>query len=55
MMSTIKLKISRTAGRGQRIGLFAGTGVGKSVLLGMIARYTDADVTVLAPRPTETK
>lgn len=37
-----------TAGRGQRLGLFAGTGVGKSVLLGMIARYTDADVTVLA-------
>ena len=36
-----------TAGRGQRLGLFAGTGVGKSVLLGMIARYTDADVTVL--------
>lgn len=37
-----------TVGRGQRLGLFAGTGVGKSVLLGMIARYTDADVTVLA-------
>ena len=37
-----------TAGRGQRLGLFSGTGVGKSVLLGMIARYTDADVTVLA-------
>jgi flagellum-specific ATP synthase len=36
-----------TAGRGQRLGLFSGTGVGKSVLLGMIARYTDADVTVL--------
>jgi len=37
-----------TAGRGQRLGLFAGTGVGKSVLLGMIARYTSADVTVMA-------
>jgi flagellum-specific ATP synthase len=37
-----------TAGQGQRLGLFAGTGVGKSVLLGMIARYTDADVTVVA-------
>ena len=37
-----------TAGRGQRLGLFSGTGVGKSVLLGMIARYTDADATVLA-------
>lgn len=37
-----------TAGCGQRLGLFAGTGVGKSVLMGMIARYTDADVTVLA-------
>jgi flagellum-specific ATP synthase len=37
-----------TAGRGQRLGLFAGTGVGKSVLLGMISRYTAADVTVMA-------
>ncbi len=37
-----------TIGRGQRMGLFAGTGVGKSVLLGMIARYTSADVTVIA-------
>ena len=37
-----------TIGCGQRMGLFAGTGVGKSVLLGMIARYTSADVTVIA-------
>lgn len=37
-----------TAGRGQRLGLFAGTGVGKSVLMGMIARYTDADITVVS-------
>ncbi|RZL89030.1 MAG: FliI/YscN family ATPase, partial [Variovorax sp.] len=36
-----------TVGRGQRIGLFAGSGVGKSVLLGMMARYTRADVIVV--------
>jgi flagellum-specific ATP synthase len=36
-----------TVGRGQRIGLFAGSGVGKSVLLGMMARYTHADVIVV--------
>ncbi len=36
-----------TVGRGQRLGLFSGTGVGKSVLLGMMARYTEADVIVL--------
>lgn len=35
-------------GRGQRIGIFAGSGVGKSVLLGMIARHTAADVNVIA-------
>ncbi len=34
-------------GRGQRIGLFAGTGVGKSVLLGMMTRYTRADVVIV--------
>lgn len=36
-----------TVGRGQRIGVFAGTGVGKSTLLGMICRYTRADVNVI--------
>ena len=36
-----------TVGRGQRIGIFAGSGVGKSVTLGMIARNTDADVNVI--------
>ena len=36
-----------TVGRGQRLGLFAGSGVGKSVLLGMMARYTTADVIVV--------
>ncbi len=34
-------------GRGQRMGLFAGTGVGKSVLLGMMTRFTSADVVVV--------
>ena len=37
-----------TAGRGARLGIFSGTGVGKSVLLGMIARNTDADLSVIA-------
>lgn len=36
-----------TCGEGQRIGIFAGSGVGKSTLLGMIARYSDADVNVI--------
>ena len=36
-----------TVGRGQRLGLFAGTGVGKSVLLGMMTRFTDAEIIVV--------
>ena len=36
-----------TIGKGQRIGIFAGAGVGKSTLLGMIARFTQADVNVI--------
>lgn len=36
-----------TVGRGQRLGLFAGTGVGKSILLGMMAKFTKADVVVV--------
>jgi flagellum-specific ATP synthase len=37
-----------TVGRGQRVGIFSGSGVGKSVLLGMMARFTEADVNVIA-------
>jgi len=37
-----------TCGRGQRMGVFSGSGVGKSILLGMMARYTAADVIVIA-------
>ena len=37
-----------TVGKGQRLGIFAGAGVGKSTLLGMVARYTSADVNVVA-------
>ena len=36
-----------TVGRGQRLGLIAGSGVGKSVLLGMLTRFTEADVVVI--------
>lgn len=37
-----------TVGKGQRVGIFAGSGVGKSTLLGMIARNTSADINVIA-------
>ena len=37
-----------TCGKGQRMGIFAGSGVGKSTLLGMIARFSEADVNVIA-------
>ena len=36
-----------TVGKGQRVGIFAGSGVGKSVMLGMIAKNTNADVSVI--------
>ena len=36
-----------TLGRGQRVGLMAGSGVGKSVLLGMMTKYTNADIVVI--------
>jgi len=37
-----------TVGRGQRLGIFSGSGIGKSTLIAMIARYTEADVNVIA-------
>ena len=36
-----------TLGRGQKVGIFAGAGVGKTTLLGMITRFSRADVVVL--------
>ena len=37
-----------TVGKGQRLGIFSGSGIGKSILLGMIARNTEADINVIA-------
>ena len=37
-----------TCGRGQRLGIFSGSGVGKSSIMGMIARYTHADINIIA-------
>jgi len=37
-----------TCGEGQRVGVFSGSGIGKSIMLGMMARYTSADVNVIA-------
>lgn len=42
------IDVCMPVGRGQRMGIFAGSGVGKSTLLGMMARNTDADVAVIA-------
>lgn len=42
------IDLMTTLGRGQRLGIFAGPGVGKSTLLGQIARQTEADVNVIA-------
>lgn len=42
------IDVFTTCGKGQRLGIFAGSGVGKSTLLGMIARYCKADVNVIS-------
>lgn len=42
------LDATTTFGRGQRVGIFAGAGVGKSTLLGMLSRFCDADINVIA-------
>ncbi len=42
------IDLFNTCGKGQRVGIFGGSGVGKSTLMGMLARFTSADVNVLA-------
>ena len=42
------INASLTIGCGQRVGLFAGSGVGKSILLGMMTRFTEADIVIVA-------
>jgi len=42
------IDLTATVGQGQRLGIFAGSGVGKSIMLGMMARGTSADVNVIA-------
>ena len=37
-----------TVGRGQRLGIIAGSGVGKSILLGMMTKFTEAEIVVVA-------
>ncbi|GIR83810.1 MAG: hypothetical protein CM15mP85_04340 [Rhodobacterales bacterium] len=46
-MGNRNINATLTLGRGQRIGIIAGSGVGKSVLLSMIAKSTNADVVVI--------
>jgi flagellum-specific ATP synthase len=46
-VGVVAINAMLTVGRGQRLGLFAGSGVGKSVLLGMMTRFTNADVIVV--------
>ena len=43
----VRINSMLTVGMGQRIGIIAGSGVGKSVLLGMMSRYTTADIVVV--------
>lgn len=46
-MGVRAINATLAVGRGQRLGIFSGSGVGKSTLMGMMARYTDAEVNVI--------